>query len=264
MTKYFTILKIGIQESFEYRSEIFIYMLAWSVRFLISILLFLALFREQNTIDNYNAQNIVTYFLIIQILTALNFAKTGIQISDDIQSGDFSNFMIKPISYTLYYLVLEFSKNIIRFLIALGIFGIILAFYDPNFFQIELLFRLPLILISCIFAYCIASLMNMAIGITAFWIVNAKRIIFMYFAIMSIFSGMMIPISLFPQWLQKIAFLTPFPYLLHVPAEMILGQENMPKMLTNIAIQILFVMVFYAIIQTLYYFGVKKYEAVGR
>lgn len=264
MKKYWTILKIGIQESFEYRSEILIYMLAWSVRFLISIMLFLALFREQNTIGNYNAQNIVTYFLVIQILTALNFAKTGIQISDDIQSGDFSNFMIKPISYTLYYLILEFSKNIVRFLIALGIFGVILAFYDPDFFQIELLERLPLILISCIFAYCIASLMNMVIGITAFWITNAKRIIFMYFAIMSIFSGMMIPISLFPDWLQKIVFLTPFPYLLHVPAEMILGHESLPEILKNIVIQILFVIAFYGVIQTLYWFGVKKYEAVGR
>ena len=44
-------------------------------------------------------------------------------------------------------------------------------------------------------------------------------------ALFEFFSGAMIPVVMFPEWLRTFAYATPFPYMLQVPSALLLGQE---------------------------------------
>ncbi len=263
MKKYLTIFRIGIQENFEYRSEFFISIIAWGIRLLISVFLYSAIFRSNAQIGDFNLQKMMTYFLVVQIFMSLNFARTGVTISDDVQTGDFSNFMVKPVSYISYQIILEFSKNIVKFIMSLAIFGAVIAWYNPVILP-ELGRNMPLAIISSLIASIMGSLISMCIGVFAFWIVSARRIIFMYFAIYSIFSGMLIPLNLFPETIQKIIFATPLPYILYVPTQMALGGYSGQEAMMMLLRQCGFTITLFFLAKTLFIFGVKKYEAVGR
>lgn len=81
--------------------------------------------------------------------------------------------------------------------------------------------------------------------------------------VIGIFSGIMIPIYLFPDWLEKIVKLTPFPSMVFGPVNAL----NTKTLSTDIIFD-LGVAIFWSIALNLlaYYFwqrSTKKYEAVG-
>ena len=114
MQKYLAILKTGWQEAFEYRIEFFLSLAGWFVRLAIALFIWAAVFKDQNTVGNYNFESILTYFLLIQIVVTLVFSRVGFQVGEDIHTGDFSNYLTRPISYTLYQIFSELSRNLLK------------------------------------------------------------------------------------------------------------------------------------------------------
>ena len=57
------------------------------------------------------------------------------------------------------------------------------------------------------------------------------------------FSGFLMPLGLFPEWVQTIAYATPFPYLLDVVVELYLGILQGPALLQAILLQFIWAIV---------------------
>lgn len=265
MHKYFAILKIGFKDALEYRTEFFISFFGWLIRLMISIFLFIAVFQTKTQIGGFDLKETILYFVVVQMLISLIFSRIGFVIGQDIQKGDLSNYLIKPVSYIFFQIARQFSRNIMQIIFGIIFFFTIFLFLDPSFFLRLHASQIGLGLFSVIFAYITNISLVTIIGLSAFWITNSSRLIFMFYAILSIFSGLMIPLNFFPEQAQQILFNTPFPYVFYVPAQIFLGhieyqqylQDLMPRSLLFVAIEL-------TIISLIYRFGIKKYEAVGR
>lgn len=264
MNKYWIAFKIGWQDSFEYRSEFFLSLAGWFVRLLISIFIWLAVFKTQNRVGLYDLENIIVYFLVLQIVMTLVFSRIGFYIGEDIHTGDFSNFLIKPISYGSYQIVSELSRNLLRTIISAGFFLLILIFLYPQFFlQFNPLKIIPIV-ITLFFAYTINALITMIIGYSGFWITDSSRLMFVYFAIITAISGITIPLDLFPKYAMDILNFLPFSYIFFYPTKIFQSDFDLNFSLRIIAIQMAFLALFYVLSKIIFHFGVKHYEAVGR
>ena len=59
-----------------------------------------------------------------------------------------------------------------------------------------------------------AILFQMAIGVSAFWIHEVDPFTWMWEKMLFALGGLIIPLSIYPEWCQQLTKYTPFPYIL--------------------------------------------------
>lgn len=67
-------------------------------------------------------------------------------------------------------------------------------------------------------ASLVLAVLYLALGLVSFWLTDATPLYWVLGKLLFILGGLMLPLELYPQWLQSIARFTPFPYLLAGPA----------------------------------------------
>lgn len=65
--------------------------------------------------------------------------------------------------------------------------------------------------------------LHLWIGLLAFWMQEVAPIFWVTQKLMFIFGGLMLPLTLYPAFMQTAAALTPFPVMLYTPASLMLG-----------------------------------------
>ena len=265
MKKYLAIMKLGWLDAMEYRLEFLLGYLGWLVSFVIAVFVWLAVAAGGNgTVGNYDIKTMVTYLLIIQLLRAFIFSRAGFIINQDIQQGTLSNWMLKPISYLGSQFLIELANNTLRSLVGFVVFGIVLFYYNTELFYTFHVAKIFLSLVAILIAHTISFLIISIIALGAYWVVNANRFLFIYFSLLTIFSGMLIPIDLFPDNIAKILYLTPFPYVFFFPTSYILGTLNGEETLRALLIGSCYVLLLGLLLISINKAGIKKYEAVGK
>jgi ABC-2 type transport system permease protein len=61
------------------------------------------------------------------------------------------------------------------------------------------------------------------IGLAAFWLGDISPLFWVAQKLLFILGGLMLPLSLYPEWMQRVAYWTPFPSLLAGPAGFMVG-----------------------------------------
>jgi ABC-2 type transport system permease protein len=64
--------------------------------------------------------------------------------------------------------------------------------------------------------------MLVGIGLLAFWIEDVTPVFWVWQKLLFVLGGLMLPIGLYPAWMQRLAGLTPFPVILAWPASFVL------------------------------------------
>ena len=76
-------------------------------------------------------------------------------------------------------------------------------------------------------AMSLVYLLYVVTGLTAFWIDDVSPVFWVGQKLLFILGGLMMPLSIYPEWLQRLAALTPFPFVLAGPASAMLGGPAM-------------------------------------
>jgi ABC-2 type transport system permease protein len=76
------------------------------------------------------------------------------------------------------------------------------------------------------------------VNLIAFWTIDVRGFIGLYLVIVAPFSGLYVPVHLFPDWLRTIAYATPFPSLLQFPIDVLSGRVLGVEALLVLAMQV--------------------------
>lgn len=104
---------------------------------------------------------------------------------------------------------------------------------------------------------------TMIIGLVGFYSSSIWGMQILRKSIISIFSGIIAPITLFPHWFQVIANVLPFKELIYTPINIWLGQVSMNNILLVIIKQIIWVGTLYGIAKIFFNHAVKKVTING-
>ena len=74
-------------------------------------------------------------------------------------------------------------------------------------------------------AIALLTALHLAIGLFAFWIGEVTPVFWVWQKLLFVFGGLMLPIRLYPPFMQRLAALTPFPDILAGPASFVLDGE---------------------------------------
>jgi ABC-2 type transport system permease protein len=97
----------------------------------------------------------------------------------------------------------------------------------------------------------------------AFWVLEVSTFIFILFALEYLASGHLFPLDILPPFLEKLLFLTPFPYQMYFPVSIYMGKTSGVAITHGLIIQAAWVFAAYVLARLAWHRGIRKYGAVG-
>src|SRR5437868_10959013 len=111
----------------------------------------------------------LTYILLGAFLDALIFSSQSIGLADEINNGDLSNFLLRPLNYFFYWAAKDIGDKtmyIMFFIIEFSLF--VLVIRPPFYFQTSV-FILSLFLIAILLAVILFFFCSILLGMIGFW-----------------------------------------------------------------------------------------------
>lgn len=264
MGKYLQVARLTVQEYFEYRLNFLLWRLRNFVSFLTLFFFWLAIFGIKEEIFNYEKSQLLTYVLGVAFLRSLVLASRSVDLSGQIRSGELTKLMVRPLGMLKYWFSRDLADKILNLSFTIIEMGLILTIFKfPVYFPENLItyFWFFIFVILGIFLYFYISF---TISVATFWVdeIWATRwlfgIIFLEF-----FAGAFFPIDVLPNWLTRLIYLTPFPYLIFSPLKIWLEQLTGPMMIRAILICFVWLIFFWRLSLDLWRKGAKNYGAYG-
>lgn len=259
--KYITLFYINWQNSLQYRFSLVIYILGYSLYIGVLLYLWSAIYSEGQSVGNYTLSQLITYYLLQLLINSVIFSYISWDIINNIKDGHFSNFLIKPLDYFLYWFTINLSGKILEAIFVVMAVGLISGFFWGYFSFPERFITFVYFLISVMLGIVLAFELDFCVGMITFWLTQVRTFKFMLQSLILFFAGAMLPLDLFPGILSGIADILPFRYLVFFPVSVYLGKIDNPW--PSFAILTVWILVFYGIARLLLIRGIKRYEAVG-
>jgi ABC-2 type transport system permease protein len=259
MQPYFQIVLFNARRFLVYPLEIFAIVLRRIIEFGFLALFWIIIAKSSE--GRINILQIVSYFLIatsidsIAFSSRLSFAK---YLHFLIKDGSLNNFLIRPIKLipNLFCSYLG-EREGLNF--PLGILTLILGIFISPIKNLE---HLPIFFLFLVVTLLLSLFINVIIGLIAFYITEPSTLRFSFMHIIRVFSGLFIPLNLFPEHIKKFFLFTPFPGLIYGPTNSLISNDSSEHY------QFLLSSIIWTIIigfTSLYLWNksIRKYDAIG-
>ena len=226
---------------------------------------YLALWDANPTAGGYDSQDAVTYVWLGQALLmtiALWGGGTTDDLAERIRTGDVAIDLYRPVGIVGWYLAADLGRAAYHLLtrgvgptvIGLVVFDIAL----PASPVAALAFAVSLVL-----AVVVSFAIRFLVASTAFWLLDQSGVKVMSGAFAIFFSGMMLPLVLFPGWLGTLANALPWASYVQVPADVWLGKHTGGDLAAALGFQVMWAGVLLAACQGVLTLATRKVVVQG-
>jgi ABC-2 type transport system permease protein len=101
------------------------------------------------------------------------------------------------------------------------------------------------------------------VGCLAFWFESATSLFDVWLGLFGIFSGYLVPLELYPRWVNDVSWYLPFRYMLAFPVELVTGGLSRSQALAQLGAQSAFVLVLLAVAGGMWRLGTRRFAAFG-
>ena len=181
--------------------------------------------------------------------------------NEHIQLGELTNYLLLPIN-----IIHSDMGDIIGHKIVSMPIIILSAIILGCVFHINLniqFYKLCFFIPSLILSFFIRFFFEWSIALNAFWIVNTRAINSVYYTALLFFSGIVAPLSMFPETIQAFIKYLPFRYMVSFPIEILLNDLSDKELFLNIIIQCWWLVALIIFSAFYYKICIKKYTSVG-
>lgn len=255
--KWFRMLGLYFERTFEYRLRSLVWILIPITNNSVLILFWAAAGNRSVTIS--------TYYILMTLVGLITTSHTEYEVAEiDIKQGGLTNYLTKPISYFRIQLLSEIPYRILHGLYAFVLMGGFL-FFIPGVLHITLNpIHIPLVILIFILGYLISFSFKMGIAYSAFWFKDSRGFFEFIMIIIIIFSGGIMPLPWYPQFMQTISNILPFAYFGYYPVIALQGSLSLFELVRLLLIQSTWFCVLYLFQRYLWNKGMKEYTAIGQ
>ncbi|MBW5444774.1 ABC transporter permease [Cohnella sp. CFH 77786] len=169
---------------------------------------------SSRTIAGFTLKQIVWYLAFTEALTMAG-PPLGPRIEEEVKSGDIAVKLTKPLSYVGYHYSSYMAEALFRFAVHLAV-GSTIAWSTVGAPAFGLGW-MGLLTLS-LGAVTVAFLLSAVVALLAFWVEETRGMEFVMQKLQFTIGGMLLPIDLMPEWLQRVCAWLPFQAALYFPA----------------------------------------------
>jgi ABC-2 type transport system permease protein len=257
---YPTLLRIGLAEAVAYRAEMVVWMLTTTMP-LVSLALWSAVAAE-GPVGRFDQRRFGAYFLATLVVRQLTGSWLVWEMNQEIKSGRLSQRLLRPIHPLVAYSAENLSALPLRAALCAPIALITLAVIEPAAVP-HTPGGIVLVMAALVGAWAINFFTMALIGSLAFFLESSTAIFEIWIVVFGLLSGYLVPLELFPGWLQRVAAVLPFRYTVAFPVEAMLGMMPPGAALGSLAVQWLYVFACAGATLLVWRAGIKRFAAFG-
>ena len=251
-------------QMFIYRGTIWLWLLVDVFQFVMMIFLWQSVYQYNDTISGFTFNQMLVYFLATNLFFIFTDLDTVWAMSEEIKEGRISLYMVKPISYKMR-LVFEVAGRAIGVLILLlpvvFITGIVITFVFNIVWSVSIV-GIVLSILYIPFMLLLMFEFAFFFGTLVIYTNNEFGLVIFMSVFIRIVSGQLIPIALYPAFLQNVIQWMPFRFISYPPL-ILIGKLSSLEALIGLGVLCLWVILFKIINHFMYRFSVKKMVVFG-
>jgi len=225
VTAYLAMFSVRFRSQLQYRAAALAGLLTQVFWGLMRIMVFTAFYRNSDATPPIALADLVTYVWLSQAMLRLLPWRADPELEALVRTGNVAYELLRPVDlYGLWYcrsLAAQTAPTILRAVPMMVIALLCLGMKGPATWQAFLAWAV---------ATAAAALLSGAIAtflsITMMWTLSGRGIASLVNAGVWLFSGMVLPLPLYPEWMKPILNLLPFRGLMDTPIRLYLGQVD--------------------------------------
>ncbi len=247
-----------------YRTHSLVSVFVGPVYFIVQYFIWTAVYGGNGNLGGMELTETIRYFGVSALIgyLTMDFADWNLQML--VRTGKFLTFTLRPLHHRFFALSQKLGHRVLGFFFE----------FLPCFLIFLFVFRIDIIpseigwtILSVALAFLMNFYVNYCLGMTAFYFVRANGIRVVYQLIDSIFAGALIPLSFFPDVIQRIMMFLPFQYTNYIPAMVWTGNASIGSLGLTIPEAVLCqgiaVAVTAVLSEIIYRLSIKRFTAVG-
>jgi ABC-2 type transport system permease protein len=247
-----------------YRSHMAVSIIIGPVYFLVQYFIWHAVFSTRETLNGFTLEQMLAYYGVISVITYITFDFADWNLQMLIRTGKYVTFMLRPVSHRFFALSQKVGHRTLGFWLEFVPVFLIFMFI----FHINLIPKYPFwAILSIALGFLMTFFVNYCIGLTAFWLINAEGIRRMFLLVRDVTAGMFVPLTFFPELMQKVLFFLPFQFMQYVPTRVYIGHYELAGLTLSIpqivGLQAVAVVLMWGVSEVLSRLGIRKFTGVG-
>jgi ABC-2 type transport system permease protein len=252
-----TFLSVYYAYMVEYRAELLFWVLSGSLPI---ILMGVWIQASQTGQFALSTVQFARYFLAAFMVRQITVVWVIWEFEREILEGKLSFRLLQPLNPVWHHLMSHVAERFARLPFALMLIALFFLLY-PQAFWIPSLGDGLLFLVMASAAFALRFLMQYTLAMFAFWIERASALEQFWFLFYLFLSGLIAPLQVFPPLVREIVLWTPFPYLIHFPASILVGLPvNLGQ---GLLVMTIWTLLFGLIYRWLWRKGLRQYSGMG-
>ena len=249
--------RVGFVNTLAYRLRYFTGIITYFIYVSVYYFIWKAIYEHSASIEGFDFAHLLTYVGVGWIIRSFYFNSIDQELAYQVTEGRLAMDLIKPVNIQMMYVARAAGESIFR----LGLLTI------PTALVLFLVYPLRppasawhagAFLLSVVLSFFIVAAINFAVGTFALRLQSILGLLRAKFFLLELFSGLLLPISFFPEAFQKVFKLLPFEYISYVPMLIYLGKLNGGGLVRALGWQVFWVVVLLAIGDGLWRWSSRK------
>jgi ABC-2 type transport system permease protein len=259
---FWKITKLSIQRQLSYRAATVAGILTNIFFGFLRASVLVALYANREVVEGLSIQDVITYTGLTQAVIVYLSIFGSYDLMRSIHQGEIAGDLLKPISLFTFWLAQDLGRAIVGFFLRGLTIMIIYAFVFDITYPTSVTQWLALF-VTLLLSWLISFAYRFLVNLSAFWSPDARGIGRFAFIIVMFFSGFLMPLRFFPDWVQTLAYLTPFPHMLNTVVEVYLGALTGTELINALLAQIAWAVALVVVCQIVLRLGTKRLVILG-
>jgi len=259
---YVTNMKIAILGQFQYPVANYFYMIGMIAEPVIYLVVWSTVANAQGgAVAGYTAGKFAAYYIVWTLVRNMNIVFTPFGWEWRIRTGQLSGLLLRPLHPLHYDLSFFAGWKFVVIVLWLPLAAVLSLAFRPAF-NTSLL-EVIVFFIAIWGAYLIRSMLLWLLGMLSFWTTRVSALFELYFAAELLLSGRLVPMSLMPAWVQRLAGWLPFQWTFGFPIEALIGDLAPAQLGLGLLSQLAWIVASTLVVLFVWRVAIRRYSAVG-
>lgn len=260
--KYLSLTLTAIQRAITYRGTTLLNLFSNFIWAILVYSLWKAVFSSKGSLKGFSWDEMRTYIILAFAINALFSFQSLMRIMNTIRTGEVASELLRPHDYLGSQLAQATGAACVEGALSGGI-AILLSFWFLGIVPPASPLSFGLFLLSICFGFLTKFLLGYLVAMLCFYTLNAVGLIWTQTAIINLFSGSLIPLSFFPDWLMQIVLITPFQSIVYAPIAIYLGKISGIGVWQTLSLQAVWVILLWLLAKVLWRVSIRQLDIQG-
>ncbi|MGD0127312.1 MAG: ABC-2 family transporter protein [Terriglobia bacterium] len=259
---YAEFIRVGFVNTLAYRLRYYTGIVTYFIYVTVYYFIWKAIYAHSTSIGGFDFSHILTYIAVGWIIRSFYFNNVDQDMANQVIEGKLAMDLIKPVNIQFMYVAQAFGECLFRaVMLSLPSALMLMLIYPLR--RPASLHHFLAFLVSVLFSFFLVAAINFAVGTLAVRLKSILGLLRAKYFLLELFSGLLLPISYFPEVFQKVFKFLPFEYISYVPVLLYLGNINGKAIATSLALQLFWVVALFAIGDAMWRWSSRKITIQG-